>query len=832
MDNVLVTVLRQIAKGNVNVFDYRRDREHFLNLWGLSGSENEVNAIAADAEKMLKELSGMRKILLIEASDISVIPTDVFGKHVGALQWALIVQNALALNYLSVSVPEIAILDISSSTKANKEIRNGICYFTCDPQDLDNLVNWMLIAPQETQLSGDICEHVQAWKIGLALSNTRNDHHYLNNLLGPIALAAGVKKSDEVRKAVLECHATEQRTAAAALMRALELGSAGSTCGPAVKALSLEKMGSRERELRILILDDQINEGWIPIFSFLFDLNLVHDGQFSTENQFSCCAERRVGDKRVLSLWIATTPDAILGKLRNGPLPCGLLFTNAAVEDDFDEILLLDLRLHSNHQESETRFLDEVDKLLYPQRSEEWDGHAAETNAYLEKLTGLARLISSIDYSYPVVVWSSTGQRRVVEALKKCHNVYTGLEKPRFDAYSSGVAINDLASDLSRAIDFSLRLLNGRYWLQRINKFVAAIPSTDHEPDGSDVTRIEIYIDERTIDKEIDSAKPLWLGGIALIYSGNNLRETVDMAKRLDDLMTKTSVMIGREERKLEFTERDDKLHLRKEARLHHSESIWKSFVDCVDKVGGRVLSFAIRCPNSIEIFYPKSHLDSRYYKTMPSLVESIISVTASSFPTAEGRIALIAGNRVKPTFMNKTVWETEFCPNWALTTYPNIRNKELPEDKRHYWYYSIGDQWMHAVASLVSLPSNWKVDAATAPQLSKLNKNDIYRQSQFIPDMLLAQLYRENEVSKKLHLELMDAAFESALQAWRFAKEEALQDALVAAKHTVKELEKRLSTDKDKSALTGALLRMTMIYCYKSLNSSLFSEFSRRIED
>jgi hypothetical protein len=841
MENFLASTLRQLANDTVSVFDYNKDLIDFTALWGLSvfegSTQNLLMPMAADCQLTLDEISRKRKILLIDAPGLSVIPDDVFGKHVGPLQWSVVFLNALKEKRSHLPIPEIGILNISSYLRTTDDIPYGINHFCCNPQDLERLVDWILRLTEEIKPCEDMSEYLDTWRIGLAVSNSRKTHHYLNNLLGPIALAAGIK-DDSTRRNVLAWHKDKrQNLAAAALMRALEWGTNDLDANYADKIIALNKIDSRNKELRILILDDQIYDGWIPIFSHVLGLCQIDHDMCSAELQFTCCGERRVNHRRVLSLWIATSPDAVLGQLYNGPKIGTLYFTESTTRETFDEMLFLDLRLYSNDQDKERAFFERLD----PQNCKPPSNlpkNNTESNAYLEKLTSLAKLISIIDFTYPMAIWSSTGQRRVVEAFKDYHNIYSGLEKPRFDAYSNGITIINLVDDLNKLFEFSLKYLAARDSLQKINLLTQGAPKIDFPGASNDLLRLEIFLDETGTGAKGD---PMWVGGVALLFSGSNSGKKIrDVSKDLSVTMAKTEwANVGGIPRKLDWTTGAGENRTKKDHRKRYSKEIWTAFCNCAASRSVSVFPFALRTPEFDSILTSDSFrfLDARYYLTAPSLIQAVINLTAKPSQRKQGQIAVVAGNRVKRTGLTPDEWRMHFRTSWGRSTY--LDTNHMLDEKGFCKYFSIGDQWVHATTTQAYiqalLPNGWRIDAATAVHLGddkSIPQNDsVYRMAQFLPDLILSQINSPSGVIS-LYTDILDAAFNEALKASKNAMVEnaSVVDVLISSYRAQKFLDQRAVDDKVHFHLVQSLVNTALNKVNTKLTSIHFAEFAQAI--
>jgi hypothetical protein len=390
---------------------------------------------------------------------------------------------------------------------------------------------------------------IRAWLGNLTRSAT---HHDVNNILGPLVLL----------DALGHAPFNSQLGPRALLQHARWLGLASAKkdgnharwfdAGPLATEL--------DRTIRFVLIDDQINNGWKDVIAAALSMPAANaekpepdTEREAAPDQLTCL--RKSGG---VEIWGTTSPGPALAKI-NALLQEAkdarfrlqftptLESTAGAVQAPPIEVLLLDLRL-APEKDAEIRYFRQVLQLAedlnkfmgdssWPWRPlpgassdrgpslkelQQWlAAYASSTKSsdiaefqqsetYLILLTLFARIISTIDLSVPVIVFSSTGQRRITEELKGHGNVITAFEKPRFAGYRPSDVILEAQSRWEAAIARAASILRARSAMQRI---CANAPSLPVRIDPADDQRylIDLYLDET--GKETDD-EGVTVGGL------------------------------------------------------------------------------------------------------------------------------------------------------------------------------------------------------------------------------------------------------------------------------------------------------------------------------
>jgi len=331
------------------------------------------------------------------------------------------------------------------------------------------------------------------------LTSDHEQHHALSNILGPVIL------SGKPEPPMLN-HET--------LLRRLL-----SACG--LVSWENKNQGDKEAEpsetgqgLQILLLDDQAKQGW---------------EEWSKE----CLPGAAAGLKTIIdpTELVEAITKALDPEMNDDRIITGYKSKDARFRLNLPElgdathpVLLLDLRLFSGKEDVERKFLKDkllplvnhfTDKpdLAWPSFSitdlfqRAWTAVdngtlKPDTDEHHEVLTWLPRVVALADMSLPIILFSSTGRRDLIEPFKPYGNIITSFEKPR---------LNDLASlgktetapeirvstdtSLSDAVALARRWLAGREAAKRIQH--TNVDSLDAARSAfSTKTHFEIYHDE------------------------------------------------------------------------------------------------------------------------------------------------------------------------------------------------------------------------------------------------------------------------------------------------------------------------------------------------
>jgi hypothetical protein len=193
-------------------------------------------------------------------------------------------------------------------------------------------------------------------------------------------------------------------------------------------------------------------------------------------------------------------------------------FTLPGLKDGDLPVLLLDLRLFSGKADEElwfyrdallpliARFMDRDDLALPAFSSSDTKFKAArdaisagtlvlESPEHHEALTWLPRVLSLVDMSLPIVLFSSTGRRSIERAFSDHRNIILGFEKPRlFDSLAQSIQmVLNTAAGLACALEDAGIILLGR---MRARQSLQCLNSHVDRRVSERYGHFELFIDE------------------------------------------------------------------------------------------------------------------------------------------------------------------------------------------------------------------------------------------------------------------------------------------------------------------------------------------------
>ena len=382
------------------------------------------------------------------------------------------------------------------------------------------------------------------WTSVLTRRSADANHHDLANLLGPQLLLGEPVTPDAapLRQLVESLGLYPQRplqeclTAVIASLRSAA-GDEEHACPGGQVAAREETWLSGEREwqrlltratgqsgnLAVFLVDDLWHLGWNAVLCHAFGVEM--DGHGKIGGSFT-----QIGSRRGIRVLATATPDPVVDALRDGKDLRFALSLARAGGGRSAELLVLDLRLFGGRaQDKEAEFFQSLveiartrvraGNLPWPevaedelQRIEDWCQTAVASNsgdvtrndtAYLAGMTLLPRLIALADPAYPVVVFSSTGQRLVAEKLRPYGNVITAFEKPQLGTLGAEDLTDRVAAGFERALRDALELLAVRQRCLLLPRADAAgadataeVQQQPHGSEGNGRWTVQVFLDE------------------------------------------------------------------------------------------------------------------------------------------------------------------------------------------------------------------------------------------------------------------------------------------------------------------------------------------------
>ncbi len=579
----------------VQIIDFRRDEAAFRALWAL---DQDLVPTAKDGDQLLEDLGDARKaVILLEIDGVSGFNLDKFGPHVSALDWVNAV--CFALTQRGKQLPLFAVVDLRDpmsgrvDESGSQRRASHVSFFRRTSADLERFTTYLdgfdrfrSATPSVLSLEGKAALELDLsqWLLGVGHANNRDDHHAINNSVGPLALAAqcpdGVRSEVLAARQKFDQRSKRENHGAAAMMRIFDWFGVGRNSSGSVEVVSKNALPieplvwaevfreanfALDQELRILLLDDQAQMGWLPIFIYLFALKKHAFEEADLAKSFvKCAVSPSSAGTPPVSLFVCTSRDSFEKSLLNN---CNLRENSAAFPNRLNltdctvqpavEILLLDLRLVPDVPQGAAK-LDSLSVLrgILRGRSEEQATikriEESEELDVLDRLTIPAEVLSRCDYSYPIIIWSSTSQRSIIEKLKRFRNVYTELQKPRFDTYFVWDGLPALKVQIQSAFRHQLGLVKSRKFIEDVIQKTSDAANLDPAFKNLQLQiskykyhHVAIFVDESGTDDLSDERhKAFKQGGIAVISSADERTAASEAFTQFQSLMESSAVRV------------------------------------------------------------------------------------------------------------------------------------------------------------------------------------------------------------------------------------------------------------------------------------------------
>jgi hypothetical protein len=356
--------------------------------------------------------------------------------------------------------------------------------------------------------------------------------HDLSNVVGPVLL--GFRPEDGRAEWIVE-----------RLRELLECTGAKREMPP--PAANLTQWTRDNGSIEFMLIDDQHCNGWGQVLCNMLGVRPVsptRQGQLTTIGS---------GFGGNVAVSVSETAESIISELeRRGPSDrrFNLRFGSNAAH----QVLLLDLRLFAGktlQQEAEffsriariarERFCDRMD-LPWPgfggeelDRLESWLKSAAKgdradrcDSVYLEALALLPRVLALSDLSLPILIFSSTTQRKVTDRLQDYRNIVLEFSKPALLGYDTLDLVAQTSASFQAAIERALRLCKARALCRNVLRLAdQADQFTTNRRSHTSIAHYELYIDESgssVLEGDLDAVPPddrgpFIVGGLLVEYS-------------------------------------------------------------------------------------------------------------------------------------------------------------------------------------------------------------------------------------------------------------------------------------------------------------------------
>lgn len=316
-----------------------------------------------------------------------------------------------------------------------------------------------------------------------------------------------------------------------------------------------------------------------------------------------------------------------------------------------ETILLLDLRLFSEkHIEDEAAWLEktilplcsrwiESTSAIAPEKSRsffsselervaEWCRRPIKNSlAHLIALTLLPRLIALVDYSLPIVLFSNTSQRRIIDLLKSYKNIFTDFVKPQFLGLDNANIIAEAEHGFHTALEKAIAWVKVRRFCHRILDNAAlteARPLREACPQQEVFRYIELFIDESDWNKKNHVFN---VGGCFAVFEDE---ASMDLARFKADTYDDELVRNGLRfffDRNVGST-RTDTIKIKK-----NSPSL-RSSIELVDKIHAPSIMGCLRLSvtqNELaysDYLFDSLQADNRFHRALEGLIELFLCLS------------------------------------------------------------------------------------------------------------------------------------------------------------------------------------------------------------
>ncbi len=392
---------------------------------------------------------------------------------------------------------------------------------------------------------------IWAHMIGSPSDETSFDRHAISNVIGPQLLLWAMRSPDQIRRPDMQF---------AALVRLFcQLGllppEAGKSPAPWFQADS--GLENSER-MELVLIDDMFRTGWGEFLCAAIGVEYRHGAEApaiigQTEDKRVTVSAFSSADFLLKTLNKVVPRGDMRFQFETNITAPGVSEPGTAQEQRTTQILFLDLRLNAG-----LSLAEEARELFSPlltlaagyfcnrgpgfeqveiDRLRDWLAKASDPGAhlasrrddtYLEALALLPRLLALTDFSLPIVLFTSSGQRRIAELLKPYGNIITDFQKPRFFDYHADDIGPRARDSLQESMKKALAFCKARKLCRNLVKYsegYAPVPRSRFRG----CSHVEVYIDESGSSQMIgdrDAANPernrFVLAGIVVGYPDEN----------------------------------------------------------------------------------------------------------------------------------------------------------------------------------------------------------------------------------------------------------------------------------------------------------------------
>lgn len=397
----------------------------------------------------------------------------------------------------------------------------------------------------------------QAW-VGYTVQH--RDHHDINNLIGPLALAGDVKDT--------ACGPDNVEMAEQALFRMADwLDLVESERGDFDEGWALDSrlggLATADEPVAAVLIDDQaarwvgflrraFSGGNLPVYDISHPVKVLPKLSIALQGgTFERCLtpDNSQGERdQVVFLDLRFFSGGDAGERGYLAEVCKTILATSFTckwEGDpqfsYGPLSLRDQDLLSFDDWKLARPLDGLDGLRFPfveaaKRILECQEISWETlpksRLYDHLLTLFPRFFAQVLFTTPIVLFSSTGRRDLTEHFKGYGNIITAFEKPRLP-----VGYDQVARSLKSALDEAGRVIRARRSLRYLSDMTTpgeseAIVGKHHH--------VEVFLDEYHPDDDGRDLRNVWVGGFYAVFEGVDRLDALSQAHRFDDALAES----------------------------------------------------------------------------------------------------------------------------------------------------------------------------------------------------------------------------------------------------------------------------------------------------
>lgn len=412
---------------------------------------------------------------------------------------------------------------------------------------LTDICQWLKPAKTDSRTIANDAPHLRDLlksTIWNELVSTSEKHHALSNILGPVILSGRA----EPFPPVLGHETLLRRLLSTCGLVSWQDAHQGPSTDRANRSVGNSPPPESGKGLSILLLDDQAKQGWE---------SWVTETLPDAATKAVAVDPEGLVDAITIALESIKNDDGIITGYKSKDARFRLELPD--LEGASHPILLLDLRLFSGNEKAEREFLK--NKLLplvdhFTDKSNlVWPGFSSEslkfkraraavvagnlstdTHEHHEVITWLPRVVALADMSLPIILFSSTGRRDLVEPFKTYGNIITSFEKPRLNdlaALGKDDAITNIRASTALALRESVD--RASKWLKFRDAGRTALEAHTTNPlKAPEINRevmkhFEIYFDESGSTRE-DGFRVA-----ALVVGYKSEEQAVEVAKKMHD---------------------------------------------------------------------------------------------------------------------------------------------------------------------------------------------------------------------------------------------------------------------------------------------------------